>query len=161
MGLAPTRFLVSYERLLFYDTSVGLRLGYAFAGAGPTLPGAADFVPYSAELLARHWLGRDPFARAGPRVYLMVGVGAAQFDVAIDVRVREDPTEVHAQGGNDLEQTLRAWKRAGDGFVELGAGVVYPLGQRLAPTLELSACQTFPYAATIFSANAGIRVGLP
>jgi hypothetical protein len=159
-GLAPTRALLGYERLLSYDTTLGVRVGYAFLGEGPTLPGAASFVPYSAELTARYWLGRDPFAQAGLRGYVAVGVGAAEADVAFAAHVREDPTALYTQPGNDLEQTLDGWRRAGDGFVSLGGGVSYAVSPGFAPSLELSAWQMFPYGATILTANLGIKVGV-
>jgi hypothetical protein len=159
-GWGQARVLVGYERLLFYDTSLAARIGYAFAGSGPSLPGSADYVPYSVELLARHWLGNDLFARPGLRSYLMLGVGAAQHDIAFRAHVREDPHAPYTQAGNDLEQTLHAWRRAGDGFIAVGAGAVYAISPAFAPSFELSACQTFPYGATLLTANLGIRLGV-
>lgn len=161
LGVAPTRLVLSYDRLLFYDTSLGVRLGYAFAGRGPTLPGAAGFVPYSAEITARYWLGQDPFARDGLRAYLLLGAGFAEYDVKTKVSVREDPFAPYSQGGNDLEQTLSVWKRAGDAFVSLGAGAMYPFTEGLAVVVEVSSCQAFPFAATLATGSAGLRVGLP
>jgi hypothetical protein len=160
LGPAPTRVLLSYERLLFYNTSLGIRLGYAIAGSGPTLPGAAEFVPYSGELTARYWFGHDPFARAGLRAYLMVGSGFVEHDIETELTVREDPNAPYTQGGNDLEQTLRVWKRAGDAFISFGAGVMYPFTESFAAVFEVSACQAFPFSATLLTGNAGLRVGL-
>ena len=159
-GPAPTRVLISYERLLFYNTSLGVRFGYAIAGSGPTLPGAAEFVPYSGEVTARYWLGRDPFARAGLRAYFVVGSGFAEHDVETEVTVREDPGAPYGQGGNDLEQTLRVWKRAGDVFVSAGVGAMYPFTESFAAVVEVSACQAFPFSATLLTGSAGLRVGL-
>jgi len=160
LGLAPTRVQLSYERLLFYDTSLGVRVGYAFAGEGPTLPGAAGFVPYSVEIVARYWLGRDPFAARGLRAYLALGGGFAEYDVRVDVRVREDPNSpTYTQGGNDLEQTLRVWKRAGDAFVSLGAGATYPFTESFSASVELSVCQAFPFPASIATGSVGLRAG--
>ncbi len=159
-GLGPTRVLLSYDRLLFYNTSLGVRVGYAFAGVGPTLPAGAEFVPYSAELTARYWLGKDPFAREGLRGYLLLGAGVAEFDVSVDVTTREDPLAPYGQGGNDLEQTLDVWKRAGDAFVSFGAGAMYPFSESLGAVVEVSACQAFPYSATIATGSAGLRLGL-
>ncbi len=160
LGWAPTRVQLSYERLLFYNSTLGIRVGYAFAGAGPTLPEAAGFVEYSAEVVARYWLGQDPFARPGLRTFLMLGAGVAEFDIDVNVNVREDPLVPHNQGGNDLEQTLQVWKRAGDAFVSFGAGAMYPLTESLGAMVEMSVCQAFPFAATVASGSAGLRVGL-
>lgn len=160
LGVAPTRVVVSYDRVLFYNTSVGLRLGYAFRGEGPTLPGAAEFVPYSAELTARYWLGRDPFARDGLRPFIQLSAGAAEHDIGFELEVREDPLAAHGQGGNDLEQTLKVWKRAGDAFISVGAGAMYPFTESWGAVLEVSACQAFPFAATVVSTSGGLRLGL-
>jgi hypothetical protein len=160
VGWAPTRVVLSFDRLIFYDTSLGVRLGYAIAGVGPTLPGAASFVPYSAELTARHWLGTDPFAESGVRAYVMLGAGFAEQDVKASMRTREDPSRPYGQGGNALEQDLRVWKRAGGGFVSLGAGALYPFTESLGAALELSVSQAFPFAATLATGSAGLRVGL-
>lgn len=159
-GWAQTRVLVGYERLLFYQTSVAARIGYAFAGSGPSLPGAPDYFPLSAELMGRYWFGSDPFSREGLRGYALLGVGVAQHDISFSAHVREDPTAPYTQAGNDLEQTLDGWRRAGDGFVSLGAGAVYALSPGFAPSFELSACQTFPYGATVITGNLGIKVGV-
>jgi hypothetical protein len=160
IGWAPTRVRLGYDRLVFYDTSLGVRVGYAFAGEGPTLPGGAAFVPYSAEIVARHWLGSDPFARGGLRGFLSASAGFAQFDVAATTKTREDPRAPYAQGGNDLEQQVDVWKRAGDLFVAVGGGAVYPLSEDLALEVELSVAQAFPFAATLATGSAGVRLGL-
>lgn len=160
-GWAQARVLVSYERLLFYNTSLAARFGYAFAGSGPTLPGAREYVPYSAEIVARYWLGDDPFARHRLRSYVLLGAGLGELDVAFDAHVREDPNAPYTQSGNDLEQELEAWRRAGDGFVSLGVGATYSVSDALAPVIELSASQTFPYGALVVSGNIGIKVGVP
>lgn len=160
LGRSPTRAWISYERVLFYNTSVGVRIGYAFLGDGPTLPGAVDFVPYSAELSARYYLGADPFARRGLRPFIGLGAGFAEFDVSFDLHVREDPLAPYGQGGNDLEHTLDVWKRAGDGFISLGAGALYPFSESLGAVAEVSVCQAFPFAATIMRGSAGLRLGI-
>ena len=159
VGLAPTRVLLSFERLLFYDTSLGLKLGYAFYGSGPTPREGSPFVPYSAELHATHWFGADPFRERGLRPYALVGGGFAMFDVKVEGNVREDPTHISAQGGNDLEQTLDVYKRAGDGFVVLGAGAFYPITEGFGPNAELRVYQVFPFGATIVGGSLGARVG--
>ncbi len=160
LGWAATRVRMSYDRLLFYKTSLGVRVGYAVAGDGPTLPGGAGFVPYSAEVVARYWFGKDPFAQSNWRAFVSLAAGFAEFDVEADVKTREDPLALYQQGGNSLEQTLRVWKRAGDAVVSIGAGAMYPFSETLAASFELSASQAFPYAATIATGSVGVQVGL-
>lgn len=161
VGRAPTRALISYERLVSYQTTLGVRLGYALFGARRTLPGAADFVPFSIEATARHWLGADPFARRGLRGYLMASAGFAEFDVGFTAHVREDPGAPYSQPSNDLEQSLNASKRAGDLFIALGTGVMYPLSDGFAPVAELRVAQAFPYSATIATGSVGVKMAVP
>ena len=159
VGWASARVRLSYDRLLFYDTSLGFRLGYAFAGEGPTLPGGTRFIPYSAEVVVRHWFGTDPFARPGWRMFVAASAGFAQHDIAAKTAVREDPLAPYTQGGNDLEQTLRVWKRAGDAYVGIGAGAMYPISESFGIELELSASQAFPFAATLATGTLAVRMG--
>ena len=80
-------------------------------------------------------------------------------DVKTKVHVREDPKALSYQGGNDLEQTLDLWKRAGDGFVGLGGGLSVTLGRRTAAAVELAVLEAFPFGALVLAPNAGILVG--
>lgn len=160
LGRTATRVRLSFDRLLFYQSSLGIRLGYAVAGEGPTLPGGAGFVPYSAEVVARYWFGKDPFAQKGWRAFVTLAAGFAEFDIEADVETREDPLAFYRQGGNELEQTLHVWKRAGDALVSVGAGAMYPVSEAFAVTGEVSLGQAFPYAATVATGSAGIQLGL-
>lgn len=158
-GWGPTRALFGYEYLLFYNSSVGVRLGYAWRGEGRTLPRGTRFVPYSGELRFTHWLGDDPFYEPRLRPYLFLNLGYMMVDIPVTAHVREDVTRPVAQGGNDFEQELRLWKRAGDGFVGAGAGVTVPLGASWACSGELSVMQVFPFAATVVAPRVGVRHG--
>jgi hypothetical protein len=160
VGLAPTRVLVGYDRVLFYGTSIGLRIGYALVGEGPTLPQGTPFFPLSVELRAAHWFGRDPFAVTGVRPYVYTILGAGMFDISFPVHVRERPTtNINYQGGNDLEQTLDGHKRAGDVFVGAGAGMMWALTRQSGPAAELGVVQVFPTSATVFLPRISYRVG--
>jgi hypothetical protein len=158
-GWGPTRIVAGYDRLVFYETSLGLRVGYAFAGEGPTLRGGSAFVPWSLAIRATHWFGRDPFARASVRPFVFVTAGYGMFDIRTTTRVREDPRKPAFQGGNELEQTLDVHKRAGDGFAGLGAGLAIALTPSLALGAELSLVEVFPVRATVVSASAGPMLG--
>jgi hypothetical protein len=160
VGISTTRAVVGYEAVLFYTSSVGVRLGYAFLGEGPTPPYGAPFIPLLAEARAVHWFGSDPFAGMGMRPYAFVDAGYSMFDIAIRAHVREDFTGTNRQGGNDLEQTLDVYKRAGDAFVGLGAGTVLALTNGTGVSAELQVAQSFPYGATLLMPRLGLRFGL-
>lgn len=155
----PTRVVVGYDRVVFYDTSFGIRAGMAFAGEGPTARGAAPFVPWSLSLRATHWFGDDPFAHSGWRPFAFLTAGYAQFDLVTSVDVREDPSRFSYQGGNDLEQELELWKRAGDGFAGIGAGVAFAPTQGTMLGAEISLVQVFPFSATVVTPTLGGAVG--
>lgn len=157
-GPGPTRVVIGYDRLLFYDTSVGVRVGFAVAGAGPATGGAA-FVPLSASVRATHWFGEDPFADTGLRGFLFLAGGYAMFDVETKVRVREDPTIEATQGGNDLEQSLDLFKRAGDGFLGGGGGIGYAWSSWASSWAELSLEAAIPFGAFVLAPSAVTAFG--
>lgn len=159
LGWAPTRIVLGLDRVIFYGSSIGVRAGYAFVGEGPTLRGGNAFVPWSLAVRATHWFGDDPFAHTGLRPFVLVTAGYGMFDVETSARVREDPTQPALQGGNDLEQTLDVYKRAGDGFVGVGGGLAFALTHGIAIAAELSVLEVFPFRATVFAASAGPMLG--
>jgi hypothetical protein len=156
---APLRAELGYERLVYYDVTVGARAGFAFLGTAPDGAGAGSFVPWSFALSASRYFGRDPFARTGVLPYLTASSGLGMFDLRGSVDVREDPTRRATQGGNDLEQTLELWKRAGDAFVGVGAGVSVRPSTGLALRAELGLMQVFPYSASLLGLSLGADTG--
>ncbi|HVR21139.1 MAG TPA: hypothetical protein VMS65_15610 [Polyangiaceae bacterium] len=157
---APLRVELGYERVLFYDTTLTARLGYAFFGAGPEDVSATPFIPLSASLGARYFPGHDPFATRGLKGFVSASGGFSMFDLEGSVHVREDTTPLlAAQGGNDLEQTLDVWRRAGDAFVSVGTGAVLWSSPGFAFHAEVDVAQTFPHAATIGTLRVGAATG--
>jgi hypothetical protein len=73
--------------------------------------------------------------------------------------VREDPTVVAYQGGNDLEQAVDVWKRAGDGFVGGGGGLALSWTGSRAAFVELTARGVFPFGALVIAPTAGLMLG--
>ena len=159
LGRAPLRVELGYERLLFYDATLTARLGYAFFGAGPEDVAATPFIPLSASLGARYYPGHDPFATRGLEPFVSASAGFSMFDLEGDVRVRENPNAATLQGGNDLEQTLDVWRRAGDAFVSVGAGAVLFTSPGFSFRTEVEVAQTFPHAATIGTLRIGAATG--
>jgi hypothetical protein len=155
----PTRVVLGVERLVYYDTSVGLRLGWILRGEGPTPRGGTELVPFSAAVRLTHWFGEDPFARPGLRPFTFVTTGYGMTDLATTTVVREDPTANPFQQGNDLEQRVDLWKRAGDGFVGGGAGLSFPWGDQHAVFAELALLGVFPFSAVVLAPSAGVSWG--
>jgi hypothetical protein len=158
-GRGPTRVVLGFDRLVHYDTTLGLRVGWAFVGEGPTPRAGTAFVPFSIAARAAHWFGDDLFARTGFRPFAFVTGGYAMVDVATEVHLREDPTVFSYQGGNDLEQTADVWKRAGDGFVGAGGGLMFAWSSSKAVTVEVAAQYSFPFGALVIAPSAGVMLG--
>jgi hypothetical protein len=154
----PVVVELGYERVVFYETSLAARLGYTVYGRGPE--GLGRFVPISGSVSVTRYFDEDPFADTGLSPFVMLTTGFRMIDLRGSVHVREDPTRPRSQPGNDLEQELHLWKRAGDGFVGIGAGTVWKtsLGLGLRGEIELS--ESFPYSATVVRAAVGVQVGL-
>ena len=159
VGRGPTRVVLGFDRLVHYNVSLGVRLGFAVLGSGPTPRDGTPFVPISVEARATHWFGEDPFARPGVRPFVFVAGGYAMVDIATTIHVREDPSALVYQRGNDLEQSADLWKRAGDGFVGLGGGIAYPLSRRTAAVAEIAIHQVFPFRAFVIAPSAGVMLG--
>jgi hypothetical protein len=158
-GLGPTRVVLGYERLIHYDTSLGARVGWAVLGEGPTPREGTQFIPFSVAARVTHWFGADVFARSGLRPYALLTAGYAMVDVRATTRVREDPTVLPYQGGNDLEQTVDVWKRAGDGFVGGGGGLSLAWSGSRAAFVELTVLGAFPFGALVIAPTAGVMLG--
>jgi hypothetical protein len=155
LGRGPTRAVIGFERLVFYDTSLGVRIGWAGLGIGPTPRGGTPFFPGSIAARATHWFGGDLFARAGFRPYAFVGFGYQMTDIETRVSVRENPAVPSRQPGNSLEQNLELWKRAGDGFVGAGGGWAWAFDTRRLAFVELMIAQAFPFGALLVVPTAG------
>jgi hypothetical protein len=150
---------VGFERLVYYDTTLGARVSYTFFGSAEDGTFASAFVPVAGELRATHFFGHDPFARTGPAFFGLMGAGFRMSDLRSTLHVREDPSARSFQGGNDLEQELSVWKRGGDGFVALGAGALWKTSHAFAYRLELEAAASFPYSAATLLVSLGADVG--
>jgi len=158
-GLGPTRVVLGFERLVHYDTSLGARVGWAVLGEGPTPREGTKFIPFSIAARVTHWFGDDVFARSVLRPYVFLTAGFAMVDVRATTRVREDPTVVPYQGGNDLEQAVDIWKRAGDAFAGGGGGLSIPWSGSRAAFVEVGALGAFPFGALVIAPTAGVMLG--
>ncbi len=63
------------------------------------------------------------------------------------------------QGGNDLEQELDVWKRAGDGFAGLGGGTMFSWQSGRAAFVELAVHSVFPFSALVVVPSVGVVMG--
>jgi hypothetical protein len=153
----PLNVEVGYERLVFYETTVGARVGYTFFGKGP--PALGEFFPLSGEVSVTRFLDHDPFRRSGITAFVKLAGGFSMVDLRGSLHVREDLTRPLTQGGNDLDQRVDLWKRAGDGYISAGGGATFRTSQNFGLRVEVGVAQTFPYPATLVKGAVGAEVG--
>ena len=154
LGLATTRILVGFDRVLIDRMTIGGRIGYAFGGA-PTVVGSGTFNPFHAELRSAFFFGQKPFERMSFRPYASLGVGVGEVDgkVSVDFFVDKPGYDQGERG------QLDAWRKTGIGFAALGFGAGYPVGP-LMPTLELRGLMMFGEPAFAMALAGNIAYGI-
>ncbi len=153
LRLATTRILVGYDRAIGSFT-VGARVGYAFGG-GPRAEGGRAFLPLHAEARVAYWFGHDPFARTGPKPYLVVSGGLAQVDARVPV-VAYATEKAYV---DDTRTTFDAWRKSGTAFVGGGVGMLYALTPRQGPLAEVKFIEMLGKSAPTLSLSLGYAVG--
>ncbi|MFP6683404.1 MAG: hypothetical protein VB934_01775 [Polyangiaceae bacterium] len=155
VGVATTRLMLGYDRSLFENFSLGVRLGYAFGG-GPEVPNGSAFLPVHAAGRVGYWFGSEPFGRTGLRPFVFLTGGMAQIDTRVLVTVYEgDDAYV-----NDQRTKLHAWRKAGSAFVGGGVGTSFQINNWAGFSAEMKIMQTLGSTATGMSLNLGYTVGL-
>jgi hypothetical protein len=154
-GLATTRLLLGYDRLLTANISAGARVGYAIGG-GPAEPDGAAFIPFHAELRGNYWFGTQPFEHKKIRSFVNLGAGLAQVDASVSAEVIDQEI-----GGAGRVQRSRVdvWKKTGTLFAALGVGGMYPLTENSGIVAELRAMLLLPSSGTTIALQAGYTYG--
>ncbi|MBN2195804.1 MAG: hypothetical protein JW751_23500 [Polyangiaceae bacterium] len=158
-AVGPTRVVAGFDVAVGPDAALGLRLGFAFRGAGPTAPGGIEFLPLLIEGRVTHWFGDDPFEASGLRPFAFLSGGYAMFDFKARTHIREDPRTGGRQTGNDLDQQLEVRKRAGDVFLGAGAGASLVVWKHAALRGDVTAAAVFPFGAFVVTPRLGAEVG--
>ncbi len=154
IGVATTRLLLGYDRLLGERILVGARVGYAFGGS-PTAPDSGKFLPLHTEVRGTLYFGQAPFKSTSLRPFVTLGAGVAQVAGRVSVQVYEN--EAGYVAGQRFQ--LDAWRRAGNVFAAAGGGVELPLGSS-AIRVEGRFMQLFGTSASALSIGAGYALGL-
>jgi hypothetical protein len=153
-GLATTRLLLGYDRLLTDNISAGARLGYAIGG-GPAEPEGANFLPFHAEVRGNYWFGTQPFERQGIRSFVNLAAGLAQVDSSVTAQVIDQQV-----GTTNIQRSrVTVWKKTGTIFGALGIGGMYPLTENTGIVAELRAMILLPSSGTTIALQAGYAYG--
>jgi hypothetical protein len=156
---ATTRLLIGYDRVIFPNISVGVRLGYAIGG-GPAEPGGASFVPFHAEVRGTYWFA--PLEIGKFRPFAMLGGGVAQVDSSVSTEVVDQSNQGEIpvdEQGQPRASRVTVWKKTGTTFASLGAGGMYPLSDHGGITAELKGVFLFPSSGMSVSLQAGYAHG--
>lgn len=177
-GVAPAtaRVMLSFDRVLSSNITVGARVGYAFNGGPPAGKNKdVKFLPYHAELRVQYWLGKDVFAKKGLRPYVGAEGGLAQIDAKLPVTVRDcangnktstgDPTFYNAckagqPGAQGAPLDLDAYKKLGQSFIGLNGGAMYALSPNGGFLLNLNLMQMLPTSGQVIEPSIGYVMGL-
>jgi hypothetical protein len=155
LALSTLRIVLGYDRALGQNLLVGGRLGYAFNG-GPQRPGGAAFLPVNLEARASYWFGHGPLGRSGLRFFALLGGGLEEVDGSVAVDTYASPMAY----ANKQSQNFTAWKKSGNGFVELGPGVMYAVTPNSGILVEAKGVLLFPTSGTGASVQLGYAIGL-
>ena len=170
--LATMRALLSFDYALTANLLIGGRLGYAFNGGPPnyTYTGFNAVNPKGKSFLAFHVEPRLTYhfvslAKPGIHPYVHVGGGLAQVDGRMKVQICNN---VYNGGQLDANATnacaggaryVDVYKRLGQGFVELGGGVLYPFGKNFGAQANLNIMYMLPDAGLVLEPSIGAVIG--
>ncbi len=163
------RVLLSYDRALTSHLTLGARGGFAFRG-GPSREGDPSFLPLHLELALGYWmLG---LAEQGVRPYVRLSGGVAQVDLKTQVVASDCSSEpsyeafihcINAEGDYDSANdpdlpsvTLDAYKKLGQGFVGLGGGALFAVGQSVAAQLNVNLMVMLPDSGLVIEPSLGV-----
>jgi len=161
-ALGGTRVTLASYLPLSKKLSAGLRLGYAFAGQGPTPDGGRSYLPVQAEAQAAYWLSSEAFATSAPGVFVEASAGLQEVDGKRTTTVQENTAvpPPATQIDNPPEQTLDVYRKTGNGFVGAGVGGFVPFGRAFGLLADLRLGVFFPTSGVALSLNISAALGL-
>lgn len=169
--MATRRLMLSFDRAVSRNLTLGTRIGFAFSG-GPKVNGKS-FLPFHGELRLSYWFGKGVLAKKGVRPYAHVGGGIAQVDGRVKVRVADcEPITdndvynqcVKGEGGEPVhEQTtatpMDVWRKMGQGFFTIGGGMVYAFTPQIGAQLNLNLMYMLPSSGVVIQPSLGMEYG--
>jgi hypothetical protein len=169
--LATKRILLSIDRVLTPNITVGARVGYALGGGPPanrlvtynddetikTVDNEGKaFFPFHLEARAAYWFGKNVFGKKGLRPYVHVGGGVAQVDAKVVIKTIDKDTNMPP----GTVYTADAWKKMGTGFITVGGGGVYAFTRNVGFQLNLNAMILLGAGGTVLEPSGGLVFGL-
>jgi hypothetical protein len=161
-AVASTRVTLGMHARVSDALSLGLRLGYAFLGQGPTPDGGHDYLAFQAEAQAAYWFSRRPFATEVVGTFVELSAGLAEIDGKGKVTVTENQSvrPPASQIDNPPRQSLDAYQKGGAAFAGAGIGMFLPFGKAAGLIADLRVLQLFPSSGTAISLGISGALGL-
>jgi hypothetical protein len=183
---ATTRVLLSLDRVITPNITLGGRIGFAFGGGPPngrlvtyqsgttTVSTVTDegtkFFPVHIEARVAYWFGSRVFERK-LRPYVHAGGGMAEFDAKVKIPVRDcGPPELSStaacaagaavvNSGTLTQADLDAWKKFGFEFITVGGGVVYNIQDNYGVQANFNLIYTLPSSGVVLQPSIGVVAG--
>ena len=171
--IATRRLMLSFDRAVTRNITLGARVGFAFGG-GPPVNGKS-FLPFHGELRLAYWFGKGVFAKKGFRPYIHAGGGIAQVDGKVKVRVADCPESLDNETYNKciagdqsvanedynvtVSRPMDVWRKMGQGFFDAGGGVVYAFTPQIGAQLNLNLMYMLPSSGMVIQPSIGVQYG--
>lgn len=153
---ATMRVLVSVDRVVSSNVTLGGRAGFAFNGGpakieydGTTPKQGAGFLPIHLEARGSYYF--QPIEQMGHHTVLTLGAGLAEMDGKVTVTAYADDTS----GKPRIARKLDAWRKLGVSFANLSIGEVFRLHEHHLLQANLSAMVFFPSVGFALEPNVG------
>lgn len=171
--IATRRLMLSFDRTITRNLTLGVRMGFAFGGAPPA--GSDKFLPLHAELRLAYWFGKGVFAKKGIRPYIHFGGGVAQVDGKVKVRVADCPESLDNETYNKciagdksvanenynvtVSRPMDVWRTMGKEFITAGGGIVYAITPNIGAQLNLNLMLMLPSTGFVMQPSLGVQYG--
>jgi hypothetical protein len=143
-----------------------------------------NFLPLHLEGRFSYWFGHGALGKKGLRPYGFVGGGMAQVDAKVTVAVYDcgSPTLINGQlpppgsplppepackdgavsvnPGNLQRRKVDAWKKLGQGFAEVGGGIVYAFKEQIGVQANVNFMYMLGASGPVIEPSLGIVYGL-
>jgi hypothetical protein len=148
---ASTRVLLSFDRVLTDNITIGARVGMGFGGS-------PEFRAYHVEARGAYWF--TPLDTPGLEPYVGVAGGMAQVDAGVDAwRIEALPAGTAPETPLPAPVSYRAYKLMGQAFAALNAGAVLPIGPSLGLQANVDLMLMFPSSGVVIEPSLGGIVG--
>ncbi|MFC1642122.1 hypothetical protein ACFL5O_05455, partial [Myxococcota bacterium] len=174
LAAGTLRFLLSYDRLVTPNITLGVRAGIGSGGSPKTVSGQA-FSPLHAEARFGYWLGVNPFGKLGFRPYVHLEAGLAAVHVKSLVTVwdcwggansaylpKPEGYDACVAGTNNTiaqKTQVDAYKRTGRFFVGGGAGFAFAFTPTIAAQLNVNLMVMLPNSGFAIEPTVGPVMG--